>query len=119
MKLTKAQRETAKSNNIPLSRVRQRIWQGWDVDKATTTPVRHKKKTHGGMRVGDVIRSWVQCQIAEKNSLNKEMVRHRDDHGMRVLDAISKEKKTPEIKKHYTDADKNPASDNGVAIDLV
>src|SRR5699024_5337338 len=47
MTLTKAQRQTAKDNNIPLSRVRQRIHQGWDVEKATTTPVRHTKKTHG------------------------------------------------------------------------
>src|SRR5699024_12546067 len=34
--LTKQQRHTAQANDIPLSRVRQRISQGWHVDKATT-----------------------------------------------------------------------------------
>ena len=119
MTLTNAQRQTAKDNDIPLSRVRQRIHQGWDVEKATTTPVRHKKKTHGGMTVGDKFITAVQLQIAEENGLNKDMVRHRVYRGMRVLDAISTEKYTPEIKKHYTAADKKLASDNGVSMDLV
>lgn len=119
MKLTNAQRQTAKDNDIPLSRVRQRIHQGWDVDKATTTPVRHKKKTHGGMRVGDVFITAVQLQIAEENGLNKDMVRHRVYRGMRVLDAISTEKYTPEIKKHYTDADRALAEQHGISMDCV
>src|SRR5699024_12100701 len=69
--LTKAQRQAAKNNDIPLSRVRQRIHQGWDVEKATTMPVRHKKKTHGGMTVGDKFITAVQLQIAEENGLNR------------------------------------------------
>src|SRR5699024_8312448 len=84
MTLTNAQRQTTKDNNIPLSRVRQRIHQGWDVEKATTMPVRHKKKTHGGMRVGDVFITAVQLQIAEENGLNKDMVRHRRSEERRV-----------------------------------
>src|SRR5699024_1588306 len=119
MKLTKAQRETAKDNNIPLSRVRQRIAQGWSVDKAITQPIRHKKKTHGGMTVGDKFITAVQLQIAEENGLNKDMVRHRVYRGMRVLDAITEEKYTPEIKKHYTDADRKTAEKNGLTMDLV
>src|SRR5699024_8471588 len=55
----------------------------------------------------------------EENGLNKDMVRHRVYRGMRVLDAITEEKYTPETKKHYTDADKKLASDNGVSMDLV
>src|SRR5699024_3596701 len=96
MTVTNAQRQTAKDNDIPLSRVRQRIHQGWDVEKATTTLVRHKKKTHGGMTVGDKFITAVQLQIAEENGLNKDMVRHRVYRGLRVLDAISTEKYTPE-----------------------
>ena len=119
MTLTNQQRHTAQSNDIPLSRVRQRIHQGWDVDKATTTPVRHKKKTHGGMRVGDVFITAEQLKIGESNGLNRDMIRHRVYRGMRVLDAITVEKYTSEIKKHYTAADKKLASDNGVSMDLV
>ena len=119
MTLTKAQRETAEDNGIPLSRVRQRIHQGWDVEKATTTPIRHKKKTHGGMTVGDKFITAVQLQIAEENGLNKDMVRHRVYRGMRVLDAISTEKYTPEIKKHYTDADRALAEQHGISMDCV
>ena len=119
MKLTKAQCETAKSNNIPLSRVRQRIHQGWDVDKATTTPVRHKKKTHGGMKVCGTFITSEQLRIAEENGLNRDMIRHRVYRGMRVLDAITEEKYTPEIKKHYTDADRKTAEKNGLTMDLV
>lgn len=119
MTLTNAQRQTAKDNDIPLSRVRQRIAQGWSVDKAITQPIRHKKKTHGGMTVGDKFITAVQLQIAEENGLNKDMVRHRVYRGMRVLDAISTEKYTPEIKKHYTDADRKTAEKNGLTMDLV
>src|SRR5699024_9814558 len=119
MTLTNAQRQTAKDNDIPLSRVRQRIAQGWSVDKAITQPIRHKTQTHGGMNVGDKFITAVQLQIAEENGLNKDMVRHRVYRGMRVLDAISTEKYTTEIKKHYTAADKKLASDNGVSMDLV
>ena len=119
MTLTNAQRQTAKDNDIPLSRVRQRIHQGWDVDKAITQPVRHKKKTHGGMKVCGTFITSEQLRIAEENGLNRDMIRHRVYRGMRVLDAITEEKYTPEIKKHYTDADKKLASDNGVSMDLV
>src|SRR5699024_543177 len=119
MKLTKAQRETAEDNGIPLSRVRQRIHQGWDVEKATTMPVRHKKKTHGGMTVGDKFITAEQLKIGESNGLNRDMIRHRVYRGMRVLDAITKEKYTPEIKKHYTDADRKTAEKNGLTMDLV
>src|SRR5690625_3704525 len=119
MKLTKAQCETAKDNNIPLSRVRQRISQGWHVDKATTTPVRHKKKTHGGMTVGDKFITAEQLKIGESNGLNRDMIRHRVYRGMRVLDAITEEKYTPEIKKHYTDADRKTAEKNGLTMDCV
>ena len=119
MTLTNTQRQTAKDNNIPLSRVHQRISQGWNVEKATTTPVRHKKKTHGGMAVGDKFITAEQLKIGESNGLNRDMIRHRVYRGMRVLDAITVEKYTSEIKKHYTAADKKLASDNGVSMDLV
>ena len=119
MKLTKAQRETAKTNNIPLDRVHKRIEYGWDVEKATTTPVRHKKKVHGGMKVGDKFITAEQLKIGEDNGLNRDMIRHRVYRGMRVLDAITEEKYTPEIKKHYTDADRKTAEKNGLTMDLV
>lgn len=119
MKLTKAQRETAKSNNIPLDRVHKRIEYGWDVEKATTTPVRRKKKVHGGMTVGDKFITAEQLKIGESNGLNRDMIRHRVYRGMRVLDAISTEKYTPEIKKHYTDADRALAEQHGISMDCV
>lgn len=119
MTLTNEQKQTAKSNDIPLSRVRQRIAQGWSVDKAITQPIRHKKKMHGGMRVGDAFITAVQLQIAEENGLNKDMIRHRVYRGMSVQDAISTEKYTPEIKKHYTDADRALAEQNGISMDCV
>ena len=119
MTLTNAQRQTAKDNDIPLSRVRQRIAQGWSVEKAITQPIRHKKKMHGGMRIGDAFITAEQLKIAEENGLNKDMIRHRVYRGMRVVDAITIEKYTSEIKKHYTAADKKLASDNGVSMDLV
>src|SRR5690625_1627983 len=91
MTLTNAQRQTAKDNDIPLSRVHQRISQGWNVEKATTTPVRHKKKMHGGMTVCGAFITAEQLKIAEENGLNKDMIRHRVYRGMRVLDAITVE----------------------------
>ena len=119
MTLTNTQRQTAKDNNIPLSRVHQRISQGWNVEKATTTPVRHKKKTHGGMAVGDKFITAEQLKIGESNGLNRDMIRHRVYRGMRVLDAITEEKFTPKIIRHYSAADRKLAADNGVSMDLV
>src|SRR5699024_5003380 len=119
MTLTNAQRQAAKNNDIPLSRVRQRIQQGWDVDKATTTPVRHKKKTHGGKKVCGTCITSEQLRIAEENGLIRDMIRHRVYRGMRVLDTITEEKYTPEIKKHYTDADRALAEQHGISMDCV
>src|SRR5699024_7066319 len=119
MTLTNAQRQTAKDNDIPLSRVRQRINQGWDVEKAATTPVRHKMQTHGGMKVCGTFITSEQLRVAEEHVLNRDMICHRDYRGMQVLDAITEEKYTPEIKKHYTDADRALAEQHGISMDCV
>src|SRR5699024_3701063 len=119
MTLTNAQRQAAKNNDIPLSRVRQRIHQGWDVDKATTTPDQHKERTPGGMKVCGTFITSEQLRIAEETGLNRDMLRHRVYRGMWLLDAITEEKYTPEIKKHYTDADRKTAEKNGLTMDLV
>src|SRR5699024_3693528 len=50
---------------------------------------------------------------------NQDMIRHRVYRGTGVLDAITEEKYTPEIKKHYTDADRKTAEKNGLTMDLV
>src|SRR5699024_2762291 len=112
MTLTNAQRQTAKDNDIPLSRGRQRIHQGWDVEKATTAPVRHKTAMRGGMTVCGAFMTGEQLKIAEENGLNKDMIRHGVYRGMRVVDAITVEKYTSEITRHCTAADKKLPADN-------
>src|SRR5699024_9532414 len=84
-----------------------------------TTPVRHKKKTHGGMKVCGTFITSEQLRIAEENGLNRDMIRHRVYRGMLVLDAITEEKYTPATKKHYTEANRALAEQHGISMDCV
>lgn len=119
MKLTKAQRETAKSNNIPLDRAHKRIDYGWDVETAITKPLRKKIK-RGGMTVGDKHVTDEQIRVAEENGISKNAVRLRLYKGMRILDAITMQTEdfpsSQEKRSKYTAEEKALAASNGVSL---